>query len=128
MMRRVFARPQERGILTVGEQYLRPLPPDAQHRFASAAFKNRACGCCGRLQMGWYDRKVRRVCDLSRGDKRIFLELEVRPLDCRKRLCFLADNERHRASALPTMPTATTTTAGNSKIGAKSTTRSHDEA
>ena len=37
-----------------------------------------APGCCGRVQMGWYDRKVRRVRDLSCGDTRIFLELEVR--------------------------------------------------
>ena len=49
--------------------------------------------------MGWYDRKVRRVRDLSCGDTRIFLELEVRRLDCRhcgkvksERLEFLADN------------------------------------
>jgi transposase len=33
--------------------------------------------------MGWYDRKVRRVRDLSCGDTRIYLELEVRRLDCR---------------------------------------------
>jgi transposase len=49
--------------------------------------------------MGWYDRKVRRVRDLSCGDTRIFLDLEVRRLDCRRcgkvkreRLDFLADN------------------------------------
>src|ERR1700745_344937 len=49
--------------------------------------------------MGWYDRKVRRVRDLSCGDTRIVLELEVRRLDCRhcgkvkrERLDFLADN------------------------------------
>ena len=49
--------------------------------------------------MGWYDRKVRHVRDLSCGDKRIFLELEVRRIDCRRcgkvkreRLDFLADN------------------------------------
>src|SRR6202051_1132671 len=49
--------------------------------------------------MCWYDRKVRRVRDLSCGDTRIFLELEVRRLDCRhcgkvkrERLDFLADN------------------------------------
>ena len=49
--------------------------------------------------MGWYDRKVRQVRDLSCGDTRIFLELEVRRLDCRncgkvkrERLDFLADN------------------------------------
>ena len=49
--------------------------------------------------MGWYDRKVRRVRDLSCGDTRILLELEVRRIDCdrcgkvkRERLEFLADN------------------------------------
>jgi transposase len=49
--------------------------------------------------MGWYDRKVRRVRDLSCGDTRIFLELEARRIDCcrcgkvkRERLDFLADN------------------------------------
>jgi len=35
------------------------------------------------MQMGWYDRKVCRVRDLSCGDTRIFLESEVRRLDCR---------------------------------------------
>src|ERR1700731_3510918 len=49
--------------------------------------------------MGWYDPKVRRVRDLSCGDTRIFLELEVRRVECRRcgkvkqeRLDFLADN------------------------------------
>ena len=49
--------------------------------------------------MGWYDRKVRQVRDLSCGDTRIYLELEVRRTECRrcgkvkrKRLDFLADN------------------------------------
>ena len=49
--------------------------------------------------MGWYDRKLRRVRDLSCGDTRIFLELAARRLDCRhcgkvkrERLDFLADN------------------------------------
>ena len=49
--------------------------------------------------MGWYDRKVRRVRDLSCGDTRIYLEMEVRRVDCRRcgkvkreRLDFLADN------------------------------------
>jgi len=52
--------------------------------------------------MGWYDRKLRRVRDLSCGDTRIFLELEVRRLDCRncgkvkrERLDFLADNPHY---------------------------------
>src|SRR5690242_65537 len=66
---------------------------------AQSAFKKTACGCCGRVQMGWYDRKQRHVRDLSCGDTRIFLELEVRRIDCRycgkvkrERLDFLADN------------------------------------
>ena len=49
--------------------------------------------------MGWYDRKVRRVRDLSCGDTRIYLELEVRRVECRdcgkvkrEQLDFLADN------------------------------------
>ncbi len=33
--------------------------------------------------MGWYDRKLRRVRDLSCGDTRVYLEFEVRRLDCR---------------------------------------------
>src|SRR5271155_4016334 len=66
---------------------------------AQAALKKTACGCCGRIQMGWYDRKVRRVRDLSCGDTRIFLEVEVRRGGGRRcgkgkqeRLDFLADN------------------------------------
>src|SRR6516164_5401035 len=49
--------------------------------------------------MGWYDRKPRRVRDLSCGDTRVYLELEVRRLDCRtcgkvkrEQLDLLADN------------------------------------
>lgn len=49
--------------------------------------------------MGWYDRKVRRVRDLSCGYTRIFLELEVGRVEChrcgkvkRERLDFLANN------------------------------------
>src|SRR5436190_5534784 len=49
--------------------------------------------------MGWYDRRVRRVRDLSCGDMRIFLEVEVRRVECRRcgkvkreGLDFLADN------------------------------------
>ena len=57
------------------------------------------CGACGQIQTGWYDRKTRRVRDLSCGDTRIWLELEVRRVACRgcgkvktERLDFLADN------------------------------------
>ncbi|MBI3059877.1 MAG: transposase [Deltaproteobacteria bacterium] len=63
------------------------------------ALKKTVCGICGRVQSGWYDRKVRQVRDLSCGDTRVYLELEVRRVDCRscgkvKRegLDFLADN------------------------------------
>ena len=49
--------------------------------------------------MGWYDRRVRRTRDLSCGDARIYLEFEVRRVQCkrcgtvkRERLEFLADN------------------------------------
>ena len=52
--------------------------------------------------MGWYDRKVCQVRDLSCGDTRVFLQLEVRRLDCRgcgkvkrERLEFLADNPHY---------------------------------
>ena len=57
------------------------------------------CGCCARVQSGWYDRRVRQVRDLSCGDMRIYLEIEVRRVQCRgcgrvkrERLAFLADN------------------------------------
>ena len=49
--------------------------------------------------MGWYDRRTRRTRDLSCGDARIYLELEVRRVQCkncgkvkREHLEFLADN------------------------------------
>jgi transposase len=61
--------------------------------------QKKTCGCCGRVQSGWYDRKTRRVRDLSCGDARVFLELEIRRLACRgcgkvkrEQLAFLADN------------------------------------
>lgn len=54
---------------------------------------------CGRGHSGWYDRKIRRVRDLSSGDTRVYLELEIRRVACRscgkvkrERLDFLADN------------------------------------
>src|SRR6266581_4146786 len=66
---------------------------------AQPTLKKTARGCCGRGQMGWYGRKVRRVRDLSCGDTRIYLELEVRRVECRdcgkvkrEQLDFLAGN------------------------------------
>ena len=51
------------------------------------------------MHSGWYDRRTRRVRDLSCGDTRIYLEIEVRRVQCkscghvkRERLDFLADN------------------------------------
>lgn len=40
------------------------------------------CGVCGTVVHGWYDRKLRRVRDLSCGDAHIYLELEVRRVHC----------------------------------------------
>ena len=60
------------------------------------------------MQMGWYDRKVRRVRDLSCGETLIYLELEVRRVYCagcgkvkRERLEFLRTT-RSTPSALLT--------------------------
>ena len=54
------------------------------------------------MHWGWYDRRTRRVRDLSSGDARILLELEVRRVACkrcghvkRERLEFLADNSSY---------------------------------
>jgi transposase len=68
-------------------------------RHAGSSLKKSVCGACGQVQSAWYDRKVRRVRDLSCGDRRVYLELEVRRIACRgcrrvkqERLSFLADN------------------------------------
>jgi transposase len=57
------------------------------------------CGVCERVHQGWYDRKVRRMRDLSCADTRIYLDIELRRVSCRhcggvkrERLDFLADN------------------------------------
>ncbi len=54
------------------------------------------------MHWGWYDRSSRRARDLSNGDTRIYLEFEVRRVDCRncaqvkrERLSFLADNTHY---------------------------------
>lgn len=66
---------------------------------APAPGKKTACGACGQVQRTFYDRKVRRVRDLSCGDTRVYLELEIRRVQCRscgavkqERLAWLADN------------------------------------
>src|SRR5450759_2769888 len=82
---------------THGARCLR-LSEGAPHH-ACPARKKTACGCCGRVHLGWYDRRIRRVRDLPCGDTRIVLEIEVRRVRCRscgkvkrERLDFLADN------------------------------------
>jgi transposase len=57
------------------------------------------CGACGYTERGWYDRKPRWVRDLACGDYRIYLEIEVRRIDCprcmkvkQEKLEWLADN------------------------------------
>ena len=69
---------------------------------ACSPLKKTLCGACGTVHRGWYDRSVRRVRDLSNGDTRIYLEFEVRRVDCRscgqvkrERLSFLADNTHY---------------------------------
>ncbi len=67
---------------------------------AREALKKTACGFCGRVHSGWYDRTTRRVRDLPCGPYRIYLEFEVRRVglpqlrqgEGRERLEFLADN------------------------------------
>jgi transposase len=65
----------------------------------SCGAQKTVCRQCGRVQMGWYDRTVRRARDLSSGNTRVYLEFEVRRVQCRRcakvmreELDFLADN------------------------------------
>jgi transposase len=57
------------------------------------------CGTCGQSPGAFYDRKTRRVRDLSCGDTRVYLEVELRRVCCRscgtvkqEKLPWLADN------------------------------------
>ncbi|MBM4073943.1 MAG: ISL3 family transposase [Planctomycetes bacterium] len=68
-------------------------------RPAPSPLKKTVCKECGRAQVGWYDRRTRRVRDLACGNYRVFLEFEQRRVDCRscqavkgERLDFLADS------------------------------------
>jgi transposase len=80
-----------------GARHLRG--PEGAHHQTEAALKKTRCADCGSLHRGWYDRTLRRVRDLSCGDTRVYLEIEVRRVLCRasgkvrrERLEFLADN------------------------------------
>ncbi|MEO5864232.1 MAG: ISL3 family transposase, partial [Nitrospiraceae bacterium] len=46
------------------------------------AGKKTACGACGQVTRSWYDRKTRRVRDLPCGDTRVYLEVEIRRVEC----------------------------------------------
>jgi transposase len=61
--------------------------------------KKTFCGICGQGSTSYYDKRRRRVRDLSCGDTRVYLELEVKRVDCLtcggvklERLEWLADN------------------------------------
>jgi transposase len=60
------------------------------------------CGTCGTVHRTWYDRRRRRVRDLACADQRIYLDLEVRRVACRRcgavkreQLDFLVENALH---------------------------------
>lgn len=60
------------------------------------------CGTCGTVHFAWYDRRRRQVRDLPCADQRIYLDLEVRRVACRRcgavkreRLDFLVENALH---------------------------------
>ena len=70
----------------------------SRHRPHPAPKRTR-CGTCGLWNHTWYDRKTRRVRDLSCGDRAIYLDIEIRRVACRRcgtvkqeRLDFLADS------------------------------------
>src|SRR5271154_1893313 len=69
------------------------------HSDAQATPKKTTCGVCGQASRGYYDKIVRRARDLSSGDRRVYLEFEVRRVQCRRcgtvkreRLDWLGDN------------------------------------
>ena len=80
-----------------GPRHLRR--PQGADLAAPAPGKKTACGSCGRGHRTFYDRKTRRVRDLSCGDTRVYLEIEIRRLQCRscgavkqEKLPWLANN------------------------------------
>jgi transposase len=68
-------------------------------RAPGARAKKTVCGVCGQEHSTFYDRKTRRVRDLSCGDTRVYLDVEVRRVSChgcglvkREKLAWIADN------------------------------------
>ena len=85
-------RPDSRVTGVFGDRYARVV---TLHRRS----KKTTCGVCGKVGRSFYDRKRRRVRDLSCGNPRAFLDLEIRRVDCvrcgkvkQEKLDFLADN------------------------------------
>jgi len=101
---------KQKQAKTAGHLHLPRLPAPRNHQrylwrsegpdcHAGSALKKTHCGCCGLASFSWYDRKVRRIRDLSCGDTRVYLEFEIRRVNCKgcdkvktERLDFLADN------------------------------------
>ncbi|NUO10492.1 MAG: transposase family protein [Candidatus Brocadia sp.] len=42
------------------------------------------CGCCGASHRSYYGKKMQRVRNLSSGEMRIYLEVEIRRVQCRR--------------------------------------------
>ncbi|HEY4910121.1 MAG TPA: helix-turn-helix domain-containing protein, partial [Methylomirabilota bacterium] len=109
-MRDAIAQPSSASVRLVSLSWFPP-PADGGRRLrrsgpayyqACPALKKTACGVCGWVHRGVYDRTVRRVRDLPCGGMRIFVEFELRRVACRRcgavkreRLDFLADNPRY---------------------------------
>jgi len=56
--------------------------PDARVIRLERTQKKTACGVCGQIHRSFYDRIRRRVRDLSCGDARVYLDMEVRRVKC----------------------------------------------
>jgi transposase len=54
--------------------------------------EKKVCATCGTAHWGWYDRRRQRARDLSCGKHRIYLDLEVRRIHCRR--CGTVKGER----------------------------------
>ena len=68
---------------------------------SSATSKKTICGGCGATLRTFYDRRKRQVRDLSAGGRRVYLEFELRRVDCpacgavkQERLDFLSSNSK----------------------------------
>ena len=90
---------QVRWVLSIADSTRHLRRTYGTHHHPCAALKKTVCGACGQTHSGWYDRRLRQVRDLSCGDMRIYLEVEIRRVQCgrcgavkRERLEFLADN------------------------------------